>query len=390
MSARSGSFSVGGRQLSYRLDSRCFILRAAGRAIGLGFFTYDHASNLIFCNHVGIGRAWRGGGLARASYREMVGMLDELFPRNIGVVLEVEPFDRDRVAAIIGELERTGRRPLAADEQDEIRRLLRARWYDKLGYAVFCDAKTMQPLPCRSPCLDPCLLSSDWAAGEENYWLMWQARTGAPSADECASEFWQHAVAAIYVEILAKSLVDDDPDGRRDYWDYATALVARTMQQTATTDMRLARCLGDEDGALLSRWRRLAIDLSIYRAEPRRARSAARRCHRRNIRGSCSARSGPRARARVRRGCGCRRNARERLQHQFPLDFVDGRADQQWDDFIWSQRRQQSFRRRYGGRVRHELLPINARLVDEAETSRTNYPVNPRCAGLVNKSLTSR
>src|SRR5690606_41597923 len=53
--------------------------------------------------------------------------------------------------------------------------------------------------------------------------------------------------AAIYVEILAKSLVDDDPNGRRDYWDYATALVARTMQQTATIDVRLARCLGDED-----------------------------------------------------------------------------------------------------------------------------------------------
>mgnify|MGYP007090589477 CR=1 FL=1 len=42
--------------------------------------------------------------------------------------------------------------------------------------------------------------------------------------------------------------------------------------------------------------------------------------------------------------------ARERLQHQFALDFVDGRADQQRDDFIWSQRRQQRFRRRYGGR----------------------------------------
>ncbi len=256
-------FSVGGRELSYRLDSRCFILRAAGRAIGLGFFTYDHASHLIFCNHVGIGRAWRGSGLARAFYREMVDMLDALFPRNIGVVLEVEPFDRDRVAAIIAELERTGRRQLAVDEQDEIRRLLRARWYDKLGYAVFCNARTMQPLLCRSPCLDPCLPSSEWAGGEENYWLMWQARTGAPSADRRASEFWQDAVAAIYVEILAKSLVDDDPNGRRDYWDYATALVARTMQQTATTDMRLARGLGEEDSALLSRWRRLAIDLSI-------------------------------------------------------------------------------------------------------------------------------
>ncbi|WP_235999949.1 hypothetical protein [Bradyrhizobium uaiense] len=255
-------FSVGGRQMSYRLDSRCFILRAAGRAIGLGFFTYDHASDLIFCNHVGIAKAWRGGGLARAFYREMVAMLDALFPRNIGVVLEVEPYDRDRLDAIIADLELTGR-PLAADEQAAIRRLLRARWYDKLGYAMFCNALTMQPLLCRSPCLDPCLPSSEWAEGEENYWLMWQARTGAPSAQRRASEFWQNAVAAIYIEILAKSLVDDDPNGRRDYWDYATALVAQTMQQTMMTDVRLVRCLGDEDSALLSRWRRLAIDLPI-------------------------------------------------------------------------------------------------------------------------------
>ncbi|MHC2436267.1 hypothetical protein [Bradyrhizobium sp. USDA 4451] len=187
-------FSVGGQQISYRLDSRCFILRAGGRAIGLGFFTYDHASDLIYCNHVGIDRAWRGG-LARAFYREMVATLDELFPRNIGVVLEVEPFDRDRLVAIIADLERTGRRQLVEDQQAEIRKLLRVRWYDKLGYAVFCDARTMRPLVCRSPSLnpsspdpsslDPCLPSSDRAGGEENYWLMWQPRTGAPK-QRCA------------------------------------------------------------------------------------------------------------------------------------------------------------------------------------------------------------
>lgn len=256
-------FSVAGQEMSYRLDSRCFILRAAGRAIGLGFFTYDHASELIFCNHVGIGKAWRGRGLARAFYREMVAMLDALFPRNVGVVLEAEPFDRDRLAAIIADLEQTGRRPLAAHEQDQIGRLLRVSWYDRLDYSVFCDARTMLPLACRSPCLDPSLPASEWAGGEENYWLMRQARSGASSAERRASDLWQNAVAAIYVEILAKSLVDDDPNGRRDYWDYATALVARTMQQTATIDVRLARCLGDEDSALLSRWRRLAIDLSI-------------------------------------------------------------------------------------------------------------------------------
>ncbi|WP_375787707.1 hypothetical protein ACE10Z_09620 [Bradyrhizobium sp. Pha-3] len=257
-------FSVGGREMSYRLDSRCFILRAgAGRAVGLGFFTYDHASDLIFCNHVGIAKAWRGGGLARAFYREMVAMLDALFPNNIGVVLEVEPFDRDRVAAIIADIERSGRRQLAADEQAEIRRLLRVGWYDKLDYAMLCDARAMQPLLCRSPCLDPSLPTSDWAKAEENYWLMWQARTGAPSVEMRAGRLWHSAVSAIYVEILAKSLVAADPNGRRRYWDYATALVAETLQRTATADVGLARCLGDEDSALLSRWRRLAIDLPI-------------------------------------------------------------------------------------------------------------------------------
>jgi hypothetical protein len=255
-------FSVGDREMSYRLDSRCFILRSAERAIGLGFFTYDHASDLIYCNHVGVGTAWRGGGLARAFYREMVNMLDALFPQNIGVVLEVEPFDRDHLAAIIADLERTGRRQLAADERTEIRRLLRVSWYDKLDYSVFCAAPRMRPLPCRSPCLDPSLPSSDWAKGEENYWLMWQGRTGAPSMEIRAGELWHKAVTAIHVEILAKSLVAADPNGRRGYWDYATALVSQTLQRTATSDVYLARCLGDDDSDLLSRWRRLEIDLT--------------------------------------------------------------------------------------------------------------------------------
>ncbi|HEX7923914.1 MAG TPA: hypothetical protein VF583_23350 [Bradyrhizobium sp.] len=257
-------FSVGGHEMSYRLDSRCFILRAgAGRAVGLGLFTYDHTSELIFCNHVGIAKAWRGGGLARAFYREVVAMLDALFPNNIGVVLEVEPFDRDRVAAIIADLARTGRRQLAADEQDEILRLLRVSWYDRLDYSVFCDLRTMRPLACRSPCLDPSLPTSDWTKAEENYWLMWQARTSAASAEIRAGQLWHSAVTAIYVEILAKSLVAADPNGRRGYWDYVTALVGQTLQRTAVADVHLARCLGDEASALLSRWRRLALDLPI-------------------------------------------------------------------------------------------------------------------------------
>lgn len=256
-------FAVDGQAMSYRLDSRCFILRAAQRAVGLGFFTYDHASRLIFCNHVGVQKAWRGGGLAQTFYREMVGMLDELFPLNIGVVLEVEPFDRDGVETIIADLEQSGRQWLEAHEQATVRRLLRVSWYHKLGYCFFCDTGTGRPLVCRSPCLDRSLPSSEWSDAEEDYWLLWQARSDAPPAVMSAGELWQRAVTAIYVEILAKSLVGTDPQGRRDYWDYATALVARTLQRTAATGVNLATHPGPDDSPLLSRWRRLAIDLPI-------------------------------------------------------------------------------------------------------------------------------
>ena len=256
-------FELGGQQITYCLDSRCFILRAAERAIGLGFFTYDHASHLIFCNYVGVSRAWRGGGLAQAFYREMVDMLDALFPRNIGVVLEVEPFDRDHLEAIIADLEQTGRRQLDVEEETAIRRFLRVCWYHKLGHCFFCDAATGRPLPCRSPCLDPTLPPAAWAGAEEDYWLMWQARSNAQPAPMSAGALRRQAVEAIYVEILAKSLVDEDPQRRRGYWDYATTLVAATLQRTAVAEVTLARYPGPDDSPLLSRWRRLAIDLPI-------------------------------------------------------------------------------------------------------------------------------
>jgi hypothetical protein len=251
-------FAIDGEAISYRLDSRCFILCAGQRAIGLGFFTYDYASDLIFCNHVGVGKPWRGGGLARAFYQEMIGMLDELFPHNIGVVLEVEPFDRDRLEAIITDLERAGGGQIAPDAQAEIRRFLRVSWYHKLDYSFVCDARTKRPLACRSPCLDPSLPAAARADAEEDYWLMWHARAGASAVS--ANELWQKGVAAIYLEILAKSLVAADPRGRRGYWRYATALVAQTLQRTAAFEVGY---LAPDDSALLARWRRLAIDLPI-------------------------------------------------------------------------------------------------------------------------------
>jgi hypothetical protein len=68
-------FSLNGEKISYRLDSRFFILRVAKRAIGLGFFTYDYASGLLYCNYVGVQKEWRTGGMARAFYLEMISIL---------------------------------------------------------------------------------------------------------------------------------------------------------------------------------------------------------------------------------------------------------------------------------------------------------------------------
>jgi len=256
-------YTLNGKEIDYRLDSRCFILRVAERAIGLGLFTYDYASRLIYCNYVGVQTAWRGGGMARAFYREMCGMLDDLFPHNMGVVLEVEPFDQDRLEAIISDLERTGARQLDENDRAEIRKFLRVSWYHKLNYTFFIDSSIWRPIACRSPCIDPSLPRLGWADEEADYWLMWHARAGESSATPDAAGLWRRAVDAIYLEILAKSLVAADPAGRRDYWDYATALVAQTLKRTTMVDVGLASYLGSDDSPLLARWRHLKIDLPI-------------------------------------------------------------------------------------------------------------------------------
>jgi hypothetical protein len=253
-------FAIDGKRISYRLDSRYFILRSSDRAIGLGFFTYDHASRLIYCNYVGVHRDWRRGGMARAFYLAMIDMLGELFPDNIGIVLEVEPFDGDSLERIIADLERSGERQLAEHDQETVRKFLRITWYDKLGYSFLVDARTRQPLSCRSPCLDPELPRAAWAGEEAGYWIMWHARSGVVSD---AHDLWRTAVETVYVEILAKSLVAEDAQRRRDYWQYATSLVAYTLRAIEPGDVGLGAHLGPDDRPWLPRWRQLGIDLPI-------------------------------------------------------------------------------------------------------------------------------
>jgi hypothetical protein len=90
-----------GTDLSYKLDSRYFILSVAGRAIGLGFFTYDYASNLVYGNYIAVQEAWRAGDIASYFLDEITRILDELFPDNQGTVFEVERFDKSRIEGII-------------------------------------------------------------------------------------------------------------------------------------------------------------------------------------------------------------------------------------------------------------------------------------------------
>ncbi|MBR0752193.1 hypothetical protein JQ604_08355 [Bradyrhizobium jicamae] len=254
-------FELDGEQISYRLDSRYVILRAEGRAIGLGFFTYDHASRLIYCNYVGVHRDWRRGGMAREFYRETIKLFDsELFTDNLGVVLEVEPFDGDSLERIIDDLERSGERQLAAHDQETVRKFLRITWYDKLGHSFLVDARSRLPLSCRSPCLDPELPRAAWAGEEAGYWLMWHARPGVVPD---AHDLWRAAVETIYVEILAKSLVAEDAQRRRDYWKYTTGLVADTLRATDAERVGLGSYLGPDDRPWLPRWRQLGIDLPI-------------------------------------------------------------------------------------------------------------------------------
>ena len=253
-------FAIDGRQMSYRLDSRYVTLRAEGRTIGLGFFTYDHTSRLIYCNYVGVHRDWRRGGMAREFYRETIKLFDsELFTDNLGVVLEVEPFDGDSLERIIADLERSGERRLAEHDQETVRKFLRITWYDKLGYSFFVDARNGQPLSCRSPCLDPQLPRAAWAGEEAGYWLMWHGH----GAGSDAHHLWRTAVETIYVEILAKSLVAEDAQRRRDYWEYATGLVAHTLRATEPDGVGLGSYLGPDDRPWLPRWRQLGIDLPI-------------------------------------------------------------------------------------------------------------------------------
>lgn len=252
------------KEISYTLDSRYFILCLADRAIGLGFFTYDYSSKLIYGNYIGVQECWRGGDIASAFFDEIMKVLEELFPRYQGMVFEVEKFRKEKVEEIIAYLESSkSKRIEVRDDQNEIRKFLRVSWYHKLNCFFFFDRKAMEPLVCTSPCLDPRGNCEDWREAEEDYWIMWYGRPGSPLDLSKAKELWTKAVTSIYIEILAKSLVESCPENGQEYWEYSTSIIDKTLKESESKEINFRKFLHRHDSPLLARWMGLGINLPI-------------------------------------------------------------------------------------------------------------------------------
>lgn len=253
-----------GNEISFALDSRYFILKVAGRAIGLSFFTYDHASHLIYGNYIGVQECWRGGGMARAFFLESMKILEALFPRNQGLVFELERFNQQRVGQIIADLEES-RSDQTGDPNDlnEIRKFLRVTWYHSLNCSFFFNKAAEEPLLSRSPCIKPSLPRSEWSKEEEDYWIMYRPINSRASSYN-AKELWAKAVKSIYIEILAKSLCESFPKYAQQYWNYANAITDRTLSDPeALGEICFSKFLDHHSSPLLARWMALGIDVKI-------------------------------------------------------------------------------------------------------------------------------
>ncbi|WP_316235370.1 MULTISPECIES: toll/interleukin-1 receptor domain-containing protein [unclassified Bradyrhizobium] len=259
------SFVISKRtEISYTLDSRYFILQLAGRAIGLGFFTYDYTNDLIYGNYIGVQECWRGGDIARAFFSEIMTILEGLFPQYQGMVFEVEKFSQQRVEQIISDLEKSGVKHIKhPDDVNEIRRFLRVTWYHSLSCFFFFDEAANEPLLCRSPCLDPSSPREEWSKGEEDYWVMWYRPMNSRIEFSNAKELWTKAVKSIYIEILSKSLCETTPRYAQQYWDYTNAIIDKTLKDTEPCKVCFSKFLDRHSSPLLKRWMALGIDVAI-------------------------------------------------------------------------------------------------------------------------------
>jgi hypothetical protein len=276
--------------LDYKLDSRYFIMTLAGDAVGIAFTTYDYRYHFLYGNYIAVEQQWRNFHGLGDSFLDKIEEIccppirdcddkevtDENRANNIkqmiplyneckGVVFEVETFKKSEIERIISELEQS-RKGVIEDPKDlkQMRRFLRVTWYQKKGFRFFMDREHREPLVCVGPCLYPNeRFPEKWKDEEESYWLMWQQRRGTIQDFTAFRELWEQAVKSVYLEILAKSLVEDCPGVGLEYWEYVNRIVETTLAASANRTIILERFLHRDDSNLLKRWRDLGIHLPI-------------------------------------------------------------------------------------------------------------------------------
>ncbi|MGY3532227.1 toll/interleukin-1 receptor domain-containing protein [Bradyrhizobium sp. USDA 4452] len=259
------SFNLSARgKISYQLDSRYFILSVANKAIGLGFLTYDYDAKLAYVNYIGVQRCWRDGQLANALFHDIIDVLADLFPEYEALILEVERFDIDAVDATIERL-KTEPACFSSEQQEEIRKFLRIRFYHKLGFFFFVDTATGKPLVCRSPCVDPSDDPAVWKDEEADYWIMRCDRQPTAPRPADAAANWRRAIQSIYVEILLKSVAERRVIARQaeiaeKYWEYGHRVVDGTIASIQGKRIELRQF---PHQTWYDRWRGLNIVLPI-------------------------------------------------------------------------------------------------------------------------------
>jgi hypothetical protein len=216
--------------IEYTLDSRYFIMTLAGHAIGLAFFTYDASNLLVYGNYIAVHECWRATDLASAFVDKIVEVLGELFPDYLGIVFEVETVNRKNLERIVQYLEASDEPTFqTGQDRDEFRKARRIIWYQWIDCNFFIDKITRTPIPTTSPCLAP--ETEDWKSQEESYWLMWYNRPGLVRDFSDINELWRKAIQSIYIEVLAKSLVEAYPECGQKYWHYASGMVDRMLSE---------------------------------------------------------------------------------------------------------------------------------------------------------------
>lgn len=268
---RSVDINDGEVAFTYRPDSRFCILKVGNKAVGLSFLTYDHTYRIMYGNYIAVQESWRSFGLAKYFAAKIKSRFEEfeLFSDMRGIVFEVETFDLNEVARIVEYLETKGtkgeeKKFETEEDETQFRRFLRVCMYEGtsigMGYKFFLNTTTKEPVVCGSPCLEPTLDRAEWEDEEEKYWLMWRGNESKVDV----KEIWHHCVECVYIEILAKALVDQHADELGlEYWHYANGVVRRTLANEQNTQMHLGHYQPRKKAELLRRWVALKMRIAI-------------------------------------------------------------------------------------------------------------------------------